>query len=144
MSPKSFLSFVGFILLLAGTWCPLITAFGLKTYNLYGLEKAFGMVVLLMAVVGLACIILRKFTIARLAAWIGLGLVLLVFTAAQLKVHDFFSFIPFKGIAGFFTHQIKFKWGWYLLFAGPVLSILANPKERFSLTQQTTTNDVKS
>ncbi|MDT3405639.1 hypothetical protein [Mucilaginibacter terrae] len=143
MSPKAFLSFFGFVLLLAGTFCPLLRAFGLKTFDLYAMEKAFGMVVLLMAVVGIACLLLRQFKIARIAAFIGLGLVALVFIAAWFKVHTTFSFIPFKGIAGFFTNQIKFKWGWYLLFAGPVISILANPKERFTIPQQTTANGVE-
>jgi len=96
------------------------------------------MVVLLISVVGIACVILRQYKVARIAAWIGFALVVLVFIAAQLKVHSTFSFIPFKGIAGFFTHQIKFKWGWYLLFAGPVLSLLANPKERFNIPAQQT------
>lgn len=143
MSPKAFLSFVGFVLLLAGTFCPLLRAFGLKTFDLYAMEKAFGMVVLLMAVVGVVCLILRQYKIARIAAWVGLALVTLVFVAAWFKVNTTFSFIPFKGIAGFFTRQIKFKWGWYLLFAGPVLSLLANPKERFPVPQQTNLNGVE-
>jgi bacteriorhodopsin len=44
--------------------------------------------------------------------------------AAFLKVKASFSFIPFKGINGYLTRQIAFKWGWYVLFAGAALSVL--------------------
>jgi len=53
-------------------------------------------------------------------------------------VHTTFSFIPFKGMAGFLTKLIKFQWGWYPLFAGAVLSVLANPKSKNEATQITT------
>jgi hypothetical protein len=128
MSPKSYLSFVGFVVLMAATWCPLLRPFGLVSWDLYDLNKPYGMVVLLVSVVGIAGIVLKQYKIARMAAWLGLVLVVLVYIAAQLKVNTTISFIPFKGMAGFLTKLIKFKWGWYLLFGGSVLSVLAVPK----------------
>ena len=86
------------------------------------------MVVLLVSVVGIAGIVLKQYPVARIAAWLGLALVVLVYIAAQLKVNTTFSFIPFKGLAGSLSKLIKFKWGWYLLFAGPLLSALSTPK----------------
>jgi hypothetical protein len=128
MQPKAFVSFVGFVMLMAATWCPLLRPFGITSWNLYDLNKPYGMVVLLIAIVGIAGIILQQYKVARIAAWLGLALVVLVFIAAELKVNTTFSFIPFKGMAGYLTRHIKFKWGWFLLFAGPVLSTLATPK----------------
>ena len=128
MQPKAFISFVGFVILLAATWCPLLRPFGIMNWDLYDLNKPYGMVVLLIAVVGIAGIVLKQYQFARIAAWLGLALVILVYIAALLKVNTTFSFIPFKGLAGSLTRLIKFKWGWYLLFAGPVLSVMANPK----------------
>jgi hypothetical protein len=128
MQPKAFLSFIGFVMLAAATWCPLLRPFGIVSWDLYGLNKPYGMVVLLIAIVGIAGIVLNRYKVARTAAWLGLALVSLVFIAAQLKVNTTFSFIPFKGMAGYLTKHIKFKWGWYLLFAGPLLSVLVTPK----------------
>jgi hypothetical protein len=130
MPPKAFVAFVGFVMLMAATWCPLLRPFGLVNWDLYDLNKPYGMVVLLVSVVGIACIVLKQYKTARLVAFTSLALVVLVFIAAQLKVHTTFSFIPFKGVAAFFARGIKFKWGWYLLFAGPVIGVLANPKVR--------------
>jgi len=128
MQPKAFISFVGFVILMAATWCPLLRPFGLMNWDLYDLNKPYGMVVLLIAVVGIASIVLKQYPVARIAAWLGLALVVLVYVAALLKVNTTFSFIPFKGLAGSLTKLIKFKWGWYLLFLGPLLSVFATPK----------------
>lgn len=128
MQPKAFISFVGFVLLLAATWCPLLRPFGIMNWDLYNLNKPYGMVVLLIAVVGIAGIVLKQYQVARIASWLALALVVLVYAAALLKVNTTFSFIPFKGLAGSLTRLIKFKWGWYLLFAGPLLSIFSTPK----------------
>jgi len=128
MQPKAFISFVGFVLLMAATWCPLLRPFGIMNWNLYDLNKPYGMVVLLVAVVGIAGIVLKQYPVARIAAWMGLVLVVLVYIAALLKVNTTFSFIPFKGLAGSLAKLIKFKWGWLLLFAGPLLSLFSTPK----------------
>jgi len=128
MQPKSFVSFAGFVMLMAATWCPLLRPFGIIKWNLYDLNKPYGMVVLLIAIVGIAGVVLKQYKVSRMAGWIALALVILVYIAAQLKVNTTFSFIPFKGMAGFLTKLIKFEWGWYPLIAGAVLSVLSNPK----------------
>jgi len=138
MQPKAFISFAGFVMLMAATWCPLLRPFGIVTWDLYALNKPYGMVVLLIAIVGIAGIVLKQYKVSRIAGFIGLALVVLVYIAAQMKVHTTFSFIPFKGMAGFLTKLIKFQWGWYPLFAGAVLSVLANPKSKNEATQITT------
>ena len=124
MPTKSFLSFVGFVLLIAGTYCPLLRPFGLMSWDLYDLNRPYGIVVLMVAIVGIAGIVLKQKPIVRLSAWASLILVVLVYIAAFLKVHHTFSFIPFKSLQGFLTKLIKFKGGWYLLFAGPVMPII--------------------
>lgn len=123
MPVKSFLSFAGFVLIIAGSYCPLLRPFGLINWDLYDLNRPYGIVVLLIAIVGIVGIVLKQKTVARLCAYLSLFLIVLVYFAAILKVHHSFSFIPFKSFAGFLTRQIKFKWGWYLLFAGPIMAI---------------------
>jgi len=124
MPTKSFLSFAGFVLLIAATYCPLLRSFGLMSWDIYDLNRPYGIVVLLVAVVGIAGIVLKQKPIVRLSAWASLILVVLIYIAAVLKVHHTFSFIPFKSLQGFLTRLIKFKWGWYLLFAGPLLAVI--------------------
>jgi uncharacterized membrane protein len=124
MPTKSFLSFAGFMLLIAATYCPLLRPLVFPSMDLYQLNQSFGIVVLLVGIIGILGIVLRQRPLARLCAWMSLLLVIIAFIAAYLKVHHVFSFIPFKSIAGYLTRQVKFKWGWYLLFAGPVLAII--------------------
>jgi len=124
MRISSFVSFFGFVLLIAGTYCPLLRPFGLINMNLFKLSQPYGIVILLVAVMGIIGTVLNRVQLVKLTAWSSLALVALLLLAAVLKVNTSFSFIPFKSIAGFFARQIKFKWGWYLLFVGPVIALI--------------------
>jgi hypothetical protein len=132
MRPLTFIAFVGFVLMIAATYCPMLHLFPLRSWDVYDLNKPYGMVMLLVFVIGILGTVLNQPKITRMAALISLGLVIVFYIAAILRVNSSFSFIPFKSIAGFFADQIKFKWGWYLLFAGQLLALagLANSKAK--------------
>ena len=135
MRLNTLLSFAGFIMLVAGTYCPILRPFHLFNWDVYDANKPFGIVILLVALVGIIGTVFNQVKITRLSSWLSLGLVILFFIAAWLKVHTSFSFIPFHSIDAFLTRQIKFKWGWYLLFAGPLLAlagVLFNKKTNFN------------
>jgi len=123
MRPASLLSLLGFIILIAATFCPMLRPFHLFNMNVYKLNQPYGMVIMLVGVIGILCTILNQAKVSRIAAWASLILVILLYIAAFLKVKASFSFIPFKGINGFLTRQIAFKWGWYVLFTGAVLAV---------------------
>ncbi|MES2063326.1 MAG: hypothetical protein V4456_15470 [Bacteroidota bacterium] len=123
MRPASLLSLLGFIILIAATFCPMLRPFHLFNMNVYKLNQPYGMVIMLVGVIGILCTVLNQTKVSRIAAWASLILVVLLYIAALLKVKASFSFIPFKGINGFLTRQIAFKWGWYVLFTGAVLAV---------------------
>lgn len=123
MRIPSLIAFIGFVLLMAGTWCPLLRPFGLINMDVYDLNRPYGFVLLLVGVIGVVGIGLNKIKLVRITAWLALLLVVLLFLAAYLKVNASFSFIPFKSIAGFLAKQIKFKWGWYMLYAGAGIAL---------------------
>jgi len=116
-------SFIGFIILIAGTYCPILRPFHLYNIDAFGANKPYGIVLLLVATVGILGTVFNQSKITRMSAWLSLGLVILFYVLAWLKVHTSFSFIPFHSIDAFLTRQIKFKWGWYLLFSGPLLAL---------------------
>ena len=122
MRLPSLMSFVGFVLLMAATYCPLLRPFHLFNWDVYDLNKPYGMVILLLAVVGIIAVILNRAKLVKLISLLSLALVALLLVAAVLKIETSFSFIPFKGITGFLERQVKFKWGWYLMFIGPLLA----------------------
>jgi predicted membrane channel-forming protein YqfA (hemolysin III family) len=124
MRLSSIFSFVGFVLLFAGTYCPLLRPFHLFNWNVYQLNKPYGIVLLLVAVIGIISSFLNQHKITRAAAWTSLTLVVLLLIAAVIKVETTFSFIPFHKFDSLLTRQIKFKWGWFVLFAGPVLALI--------------------
>lgn len=124
MRPASLITLLGFIILIAATFCPMLRPFHLFNMNVYKLNQPYGMVIMMVGVIGMLCTVLNQLKVTRIASFASLILVALLYIAALLKVKASFSFIPFKGINGFLTRQIAFKWGWYVLFAGPIMAVL--------------------
>ncbi|MGF7038694.1 hypothetical protein [Mucilaginibacter lappiensis] len=123
MRISSILSFVGFVLLFVGTYCPLLRPFHIMNWNVYQLNQPYGLVMLLVAIIGIAASFLNQPKIIRAAAWASMVLVVMLLIAALLKIHFAFSFIPFHKFEAFLARQIKFKWGWYVLFTGAALAL---------------------
>jgi hypothetical protein len=123
MRISSILSFLGFVLLFAGTYCPIVRPFGLFNQNIYQISQPYGLVLALIAVVGLVASFLNQPKITRAVAWIGFALLVLLLVAAVFKVQTFFDFMPFKGFRRVLTRQLRFKWGWYVLFTGVILAV---------------------
>lgn len=133
MAPRKFVSFVGFVLLIAGIFSPLISPLGLVKWDLFDLNQTFAIVVLVIAIVGLAGVIIKSNQLVKFAAWIDMALVVLVFIAAVMKVNTTFSFIPFPKLSHTLSGLIHYRWGWYLLFAGAVLAVLGTFGSRKNL-----------
>ncbi len=130
MAPRTFVSFAGFVLLIAGIFSPLISPLGLIKWNLFDLNKPFGIVLLAVAVTGLIAAIMKNNQLIKFAAWFTLGLVILVFMAAVMKVNTSFSFIPFPKLSHTLSGLIHYRWGWFLLFAGPILALLGTGERK--------------
>ena len=123
MRLNTLVSFVGFVILIAATYCPILRPFHLINLDVYDGNKPYGIVILLVAVVGLSGTVFNEFKIIRPCAWLSLALVIAFYLLAWLKVHTSFSFIPFHTLDAYLTRQIKFKWGWYLLITGPIFAL---------------------
>lgn len=134
MSPRTFVTFVGFVMLIAGIFSPLISPLGLVKWNLFDLNKTFGIILLAVAVTGLAGAVIKNNQLTKFAALISLALVTLVFVAAVMKVQTAFSFIPFPKLAQTMSGLIHYRWGWFLLFAGPILALLGSRKSKSILS----------
>jgi hypothetical protein len=124
MRLNTLISFVGFIILIAATYCPILRPFHLFNWDVYDGNKPYGIVILLVAVVGILGTVLNQPKIVRLTAWLSLALVIVFYVLAWLKVHTSLGFIPFHSLDAYLTRQIKFKWGWYLLLAGPLMALV--------------------
>jgi predicted membrane channel-forming protein YqfA (hemolysin III family) len=122
MRLNTFLSFAGFVILIAGTYCPIVKPI-LGNWDVYDGNKSYGIVILLIAVVGIIGTVFNEQKIIRLSAWLSLVLVILFYFLAILKVRMSFNFVPLHFVAKYLTSKLKFKWGWYLLFGGPLLAI---------------------
>ena len=135
MRLNNLISFVGFVLIIAGTYCPMVRPFHLYNIDVYGGSKPYGIVMLLVAVTGIIGAVFSQDPTIRFCAWASLVLVILFYILAWLKVHTSFSFIPFHSLDAYLTGKIRFMWGWYVLAAGAVLAIagvLTGSKPKFA------------
>ncbi len=123
MRLNALLSFAGFIILIAGTYCPVLHPF-VGNWDVYDGNKPYGIVILLVAVIGILGTVMDQRQLTKITAAVSLFLVILFYIAAVLKVHTSFNFIPFRSVAAYLSGKIRFKWGWYLLFGGPVLALI--------------------
>src|SRR3569832_2151007 len=130
MRLSSFISFAGFVMLIAATYCPLFRPLHIVNWDMYKANMPYGIVVLLVAIVGIIGVVFMQRKLVRLTAWLSLGLVILFYFLSLLKIHYSFTFIPFHSFERFMERQIRFKWGWWPLGIGPVLAVLGALRER--------------
>lgn len=122
MRINTLFSFAGFVMLIAATYCPIIRPI-IGHYDVFDANKPYGIVMLLVAVVGILGTVFNQSKIIRLAAWLSLGLVILFYLLALLKAHTSFTFIPIHSLGNYLSGKIKFLWGWYFLFGGALLAV---------------------
>jgi len=126
MRISSLVSFIGFVLIIAGCYCRLLVfkvVFNWMHYDIFGLSKPYGMVVLLMAVIGILAIALDKRPLIRLSAYVSLALITLLFAGVLFQVKNTLSALPFNFLAQLLSKAVRFKWGWYVLFSGGILAV---------------------
>jgi hypothetical protein len=123
MRLNNLISFAGFVLLIAGTWCPILRPVPLVHWNVFDGNQPYGIVILLVAMVGIIGTVFSQQNIIRMSAWLSLGLIVLFYLLAMLKVHYAFNFIPLHFLARLLTRGVRFIWGWYILFGGALLAV---------------------
>ena len=123
MRINTLVSFIGFVLIIAGTWSPILRPFHLFNLDAYDGNKPYGIVILLIATIGILGAFFNQTKTVNTMAWFSLGLVAVFYLLALLKVHTSFNFIPMHSLDAYLSRQIKFKWGWFLLFGGALLAV---------------------
>lgn len=133
MRLSNLISFAGFVILISGTYCPILHPI-IGSWDVYDGSKPYGVAILLVAVVGIIGCVFGEKKLIRLMGWISLALVILLIILTWLKVHTSFNFIPLHFVARYLTSKLKFKWGWFLLFGGPLLALAGAvaPKTKIS------------
>ncbi len=133
MAPRTFVTFAGFVILIAGVFSPLISPLGLVKWNLFDLNFVLATIMIIIAGNGLGSVVAKSKRLVKFYSWLTLGLILLIFIATVIKVNTSFSFIPFPKLSHTLSKLIHYRWGWFLLFAGPILALLGSAGSRKSL-----------
>jgi hypothetical protein len=142
MRISSFISFVGFATVLIATFCPL-AHFLFVHKTIYSVNQPYGMIILLITVVGIIGCVFRNKNLTKLMAWLTVGLMVLLFIAAIFKMTHYFNFMPFHWGSESLNSHIHFDWGWYLMLVGTILALagtFANKPTTISAQSKTDQN----
>jgi hypothetical protein len=123
MRINNLISFAGFVLVIVGAFCPILRPIPLVNWDVFQGNQPYGIVILLIATVGIIGTVFSRQDVIRLSAWLSLGLVALFLVLAWLKIHTSFSFLPFHSWENYMVKQVRYKWGWYMLFGGAILAV---------------------
>ncbi|HEY4198143.1 MAG TPA: hypothetical protein VGM63_21530 [Mucilaginibacter sp.] len=119
------------------TFSPILRLFYIVNWNVYDGNMPYGIVMLLVTIVGILGTVLNQQKLVRLMAWLSFGLVVLFYLLTWLKLYTSFGFINisskgvkvdtghsiFHSVNKFLMDKIKFKWGIYVLFIGGILAV---------------------
>jgi hypothetical protein len=122
MRISSFISFIGFAIVLVATFCPL-AHFLAAQRTIYQVNQPYGIVLLLISVVGIIGCVFSNQGIARLMVWFILALIILLLIAALFKMDHYFNFMPFHLWSKALNSKIKFSWGWYVMCVGGIIAL---------------------
>jgi hypothetical protein len=136
MRIPSLISFAGFVLIIMATFCPILKLFYVINWDVYDGNLPYGVVILMIAVVGIISTVFNQQKVVRFTAWLSFGLIILFYLLTLLKIYTSFGFISinakgvkinsspslFHSIDKFLVSKVKFMWGIYVLFIGAVLA----------------------
>jgi len=124
MRLSNLIAFAGFVTVIIGTYCPIIRPVPLVNWNVYQGNQPYGIVILLVAVIGIIGSVLGQQKIVRSTAWLSFGLIVLFLALTWLKVHTSFTFLPFSSWEQYMIKHVRYRWGWYMLFGGVTLAVI--------------------
>lgn len=121
---------LGSLLIIAGWMSPMLKVPLVKYWNYWDLDTSLATVVMVLAILGIIAAIVNKHGLLRFSGWAVLAVVLLTLVGVYFKIHDTFSFIPFKKLAKVAMGLVHYRWaGWVLLFIGSALMIFSGRKK---------------
>ncbi len=131
MKAKNYIGLLGSILVFAGGLSPMLHIPIIGNWNYFDLDVTLASVVFILAGLGLFASVLKRAGLLRFAGFGVLFIVLLTLVGVYFKVHDTFSFIPFKKLTAVAAGLVKYKWiGWSMIFVGGLLMLISGKRDK--------------
>jgi hypothetical protein len=114
---------VGALIMGVGGLCPLVHLPIIGNWNYFDIDPTFAGIFYLLVLLALVASFMGKTGLIRFIGWAALLVVLVTIAGVYLKSHDYFSFIHFKKLVNLAAGVVKYKWGWFVIFAGSLILI---------------------
>lgn len=119
------LQLIGLILVVAGSFLPLVHIPLIGNWNYYQIDKSLAVICWILSAVALAGIVLNRTSLVKTTAVLLLILFGFTLVAVRFQSLDFFSFLPFASWKEFAAGMVKLKWAWLLEFSGAILMLFS-------------------
>ncbi|MBC7914464.1 MAG: hypothetical protein H7Y07_10120 [Pyrinomonadaceae bacterium] len=129
MRSVNYLGLVGSLLLIAGWLSPMLHLPIIGNWNYWDLDVTLASIVMVLALLGIVASVVNKPGLIRFSGWAALIMILITMAGVYFKIHDSFSFIPFKKLAAAATRIVHYRYtGWILLVLGSIMLIVGGGK----------------
>ncbi|MBW8522582.1 hypothetical protein K0U91_13815 [Chryseobacterium chendengshani] len=123
------LQLIGVILVVAGSFLPLVHVPIIGNWNFWKLDQRLAMMCYLLAAMALGGIATNHRKFVKIIGGILLILFLFTVLATKYQAFSYFSFLPFKSWTETLAATVTLKWGWAVEFLGAVTMLFA-PKKK--------------
>lgn len=120
----------GGILVIAGSFLPLIHVPVIGNWNYWKLEPALAVACWLFSAGAVFGVVNDKVKTTRIFAVLLILLFLFTLFAVKYQTAQYFSFIPFATWREKLSGIVKLRWGWIVEFTGAFIMLFANGKKR--------------
>ncbi|WP_256007372.1 MULTISPECIES: hypothetical protein [Pedobacter] len=128
---------IGSALMAAGGMSPLMRIPITGNWNYFDIDMRLAVIFYIFVALGFAGAFLAKPFLVRFAGVAAIILALITLAGIYFQAQDSFSFLHFKKLVNLAAGMVKYKWGWYIIFAGAF--VLATVRRRKVPTSQVTT-----
>ncbi len=133
ISKQQLIALFGAILLLLGSFLPVVSAPIVGSMSLFSSGKSDGLIIVVLAVVAMILAVLNKIKEIRIVAIISIGVVLFDFYQAYSKISNLKKEMtekladnPFGGMASAMMDSVQLQYGWVVLLLGGVILLFGS------------------
>lgn len=133
MKNNQILGLVGSLILLFGTFTPLISFPIMGTLNYVNNGRGDGVIIIIISVISLTLVLINKCKYLLVTSIASIFIMLATFINFQMRISTLKTKMetdlagnPFRGLADIAINSIQLQWGWGVLIAGVILLIVAS------------------
>ncbi|MDQ1803790.1 hypothetical protein ACNFU2_04840 [Chryseobacterium sp. PTM-20240506] len=115
---------IGSLLVIAGSFLPLVHVPVIGNWNYWKLDHSLAIICWILGVCALFGVVNNRFKMGQILGFLLILLFIFTLVAIKMQSLNYFSFLPFASWRETFAGVVKLKWGWIIEFLGAFLLLI--------------------